>query len=539
MDNVKTNDFSRKSFIKYKNDRQESDGDHCNTEIVRPESRPSVSRRVISCSQKSSSNEISGGSKNTSSLLGSSPQRSVEQHVLNKVVFYKDAFEDAVEDTVEDTVENTVEDTVDDCKSEQEEKPHSSLSGQHRTYGDTFYGARPKTYSCSPPTLPLTEAMPSDAYVTSKWEKRSVKEILLGLDVINDLYISKKEKRLKYFVFIQKIMSIKLTIEDKVLFIEKMSLVEPFFKYFGLKEKTIIHCKFRTLGLFFQITKDIKYLQVKLIKSLILSINMQCLTNPKSLNSVGLSSLLNDVKICANDTRLINVHSELYNMTVTLLTIAASCKLKFYSNSIGGTMSSIVKLIKDDFIDLSDEYVRDAVDFLLKCTGEEKSKFVYFQLKSIILDIQTLINMEVIKDADSGVGVVRLLLPYLFQKIEQPSQEQINVFLVALSFLAEKSLSTERWHFNELVKLLLCAIPEKRNKFKNHEIINIFYSSARLLDANLIKGDESFFTEAIVSLIPYLMKNIHYCSGYDICTLIRCIGKTINSNINLVPKFND
>ncbi|MCK5895098.1 MAG: hypothetical protein KAG53_12040, partial [Endozoicomonadaceae bacterium] len=404
---------------------------------------------------------------------------------------------------------------------------------------------RPKARSCSQAVRPSFTGndISLNTYSNSRRDtliSEPVKKLLLEIDVITALNIDQEKKEWKYNYFILKIRPHDFTQEDKIVFIKKISLWIPVFPCWSCKLKSMLHRQLRLLGIFSKITTEIQLLQVKLMESLISAINIDCQTNPESINPISLSSLLTDIKfvIDHDDSLLKELSPKVDNIIVEILAIIASCKKRFTWNTIGGSISAIVKLLQKNRLSKNDNCVRGAICFLLKRIAEEKSKFALFQLEYICLDIKSLIQIGMATDTNnSGVNVAILLLPYISKQLANISAQQIHRLLTSISYLAEKSPSKKHSHFNEVINILLCAIPKRSEYFNFDNIMNVFYSLATFLDIGLIKGNELFFTEAAASLTPRLIKEIKKYSGGHICTLIRCIGKFIYINPNLISKF--
>ncbi|MCK5893165.1 MAG: hypothetical protein KAG53_01885 [Endozoicomonadaceae bacterium] len=484
--------------------KESGNGARCKVRVVSGPVLPTGS----SCDQINSGGKISEGSKNNPLLLGSSRQRNITQPSL-QMIDYVYAFED------------------------RKATSHSSSSGQHRVDAkgvpsDTFHEARPQA-------LDYYSNSCQDALIRDNVQKR-----LSKIDDLVNLNINDKHKALKSHVIIKNMEISDFTREDKVLFIKKMNLWNPLFTHMDWTTKSMLHRKFTSTGLFSFIKEETRCLQVELINSLILAIKVHCQSDSRLINPIGMASLLSDVKSVINLSLLKELDSELDDMMVEMLTVIASGKIIFLENSISSVMPAIVKFINVGRLSSTDERVKCAVNFLFECICQEREKLKYLKLESILIDIKALIEAGVMKGVDNrGIDVVISLLPCLTQKIEQPNERQISLLLFSIGFFVNKSAQKKRCHFNDIVRMLLCNIPKNQKNFNRDQIANIFSSFSALLDSGLIQPDELLFTEAVISLIPDMKKNIDKYDYINICIIVRCIGKITDKNINLVSKFQD
>ena len=420
----------------------------------------------------------------------------------------------------------------------------SGLPIQQRTDGEPMRGntsrrARRKRHSYSRPTQ-----FSMDKGACSNSERNALKigpaeKILSEIDEINNMDVKSKLKIRRCHEVIKNTNIHDFTTEDTVHFIKKIILWKPFFKDFSWTIKSIFHRKLRGLGIFFEIKEEIRCVQIELIKSLISEINIDCRVNSILIKSIGLSSLLSDIKHVISHELLIELHSEVKSMAIEILTVISSGKINFLENAIGGALAGIVRLIKTNNLSPNDDCVKGSVGFLLKCIVEEKSKFKYYQLENIVVDIKLLVEFGVMKDTnirDISDAVI-LILPYIILHIEQPNKKQICLFLGVMSLLAEKSLKEKRRYFDEIFEILVRAIPNESNKFTCTDMVIIFHSLSFLLNNNFTKLDELLYRKAIDSLNVDLGKKIDICDTTNICMLIQYIGKIIYFGVDY--KIND
>ena len=347
-----------------------------------------------------------------------------------------------------------------------------------------------------------------------------------------------------------------ITTQEKVLFIQKFSRWKPFFKHFNWAPKWMLHHDLRLLGIFYEVTEEIRHLQVKLIKSLISEITTQCKYNRNSVKCMGISCALNDIKILINKSLLKELFSEIYNMAIELLIVLSLWEKTLNEVMIIGPITCIVKLIQNRKISPDEQYIKVSVDYLLKAIVQHKSKFEYPKLEIILLSIKELFELNVLKyDDHTGIDVAISLLPYLIPNIKHFDKREISLILVLISFFVHASVLEKRCNFDETEMLLLSCIPKKSSGFSCNEVVNIFYSSSILLDTCLIESTELLCTQAIASLIPSLEEKIdsqaiaswtpsleEKIDSYDsvnVAILIKSIAEMINNNINFKSKLRN